>query len=61
MNLPKAIENLKTEQHSPNLISRQVKNEAIQLGIEALKAVQESRIKWGDRGVQTLPGETKGE
>jgi hypothetical protein len=33
--------------------------EDMKLGIEALKAVKESRRIWGDRGVGTLPGETE--
>lgn len=32
---------------------------ALNLGIEALKAVEESRRIWGDRGVPLLPGETE--
>ena len=33
--------------------------EADKLSIEALKAVKQSRIIWGSRGVALLPGETE--
>ena len=33
--------------------------ESSRLGLEALKAVKESRRLWGERGVSKLPGETK--
>jgi len=32
--------------------------DAQKLGIEAMKAVKRSRILWGARGVNILPGET---
>ena len=33
--------------------------EAFNLSIEALKAVKDSRVKWGVRGVPQLPEETE--
>ncbi len=60
MNIEKAIEILAEFNVTWSQASHKEKRQAIKLGIEALKATQESRRLWGDTGVPTLPGETEG-
>ena len=59
MNISKAIEILELEETGDLTAPIQDLNDAIRLGIEALKLIQELR-KWGvPRVNHTLPGETK--
>ncbi len=60
MNIPKAIKSNQDLIAQPWLQPFPDLIKSVQLGIEALKATQESRRLWGDTGVPTLPGETEG-
>jgi len=54
-----AIKDLQTEMTQPNLISFQRRNEAINLGIQALKFRQRWEQQEGEDNFPLLPGETK--
>lgn len=59
MKIDKAIEILVIHNdHNPDFTDAE-RQEAHQLGIEALKAVKDSRSLWGNRGISELPDETK--
>jgi hypothetical protein len=59
MTLDEAIEVLTTENNHPWNQHNSALRAAVKLGIQALKAVKESRTLWGARGVPPLPGEPK--
>jgi len=59
MKLEKAIEELKDEASSPRYNHDPDRREALELGIEALKKIQEQRNPDGWMGSLELPGETE--
>ncbi len=59
MKLEKAIEILEAEQREWIFSNTDDNNEAVNLGIEALKVLQESRGKYGTYFARLLPGETE--
>ena len=59
MKIDKAVEILENDYSDLTIFQMPDFIKAIELGIEALKATRQSRVKWGNRGVSLLPGETE--
>lgn len=60
MNIPKAIENIRKLRDGCDQDEMQPYIEACNLGIEALKAVQNARANNYYTPIATMPGETEG-